>query len=285
MSQPNTIKKLALGTVQFGLQYGIGNNNGRTTESEVKNILNYAIANGIRTLDTAYLYGDSEQVLGNCTDKPFHIISKFPEVHSAEELNHYFKESLSRLQVNNLYGYMAHRSDSVKKSDVWEALQQLKSERRISKIGYSLYTTEELDDLLDHNRFPDIIQVPFNILDRRFEKHLTILHQQGVEVHTRSAFLQGLFFQDMNMLSDYFTPVFPFLAKLNEKYPDANAKAGTLLNYCVKQSYIDKVVIGVNTQAQLQTNVESISEDGTDDLGLVPTIDPSILQPSNWPKN
>jgi uncharacterized protein len=58
----NIINKIVLGTVQFGLDYGINNKNGKIKFAEVNSILNFAWENGIRLLDSAYRYGDSEEV-------------------------------------------------------------------------------------------------------------------------------------------------------------------------------------------------------------------------------
>jgi|SaaInlStandDraft_2_1057019.scaffolds.fasta_scaffold1066390_1 aryl-alcohol dehydrogenase-like predicted oxidoreductase len=56
--------KLALGAVQFDINYGSTNQNGEATLRVIKNILNFAKANGVDTLDAAAVYGNSEQVLG-----------------------------------------------------------------------------------------------------------------------------------------------------------------------------------------------------------------------------
>ena len=74
--------KIVLGTAQFGLDYGISNKDGQIPESGVFEILNESIISGIDVLDTAYTYGNSEQVIGNFVKKHgnvFKIISKLPE--------------------------------------------------------------------------------------------------------------------------------------------------------------------------------------------------------------
>ena len=57
------MSKIALGTVQFGLNYGISNTNGQVPPEEIARILDYCKLNGIDTLDTAQGYGESEKVL------------------------------------------------------------------------------------------------------------------------------------------------------------------------------------------------------------------------------
>lgn len=276
--------KIALGTVQFGLSYGIGNKEGQTSEREVMEILSVAKANGVDTLDTAFLYGESESVLGRTAGHDFKIISKFPDVQSADQLYKSLNTSLKRLNVERLYGYMAHRSVSFQHGGVWEALQVLKQSGKVEKIGYSLYHPHELAFLLEQGMEPDIIQVPFNILDQRFASLLEMLHAKGVEIHTRSAFLQGLFFQTPSSLHSFFDPVVPFLESMNHQFTSNAAKANALLRFCVKQHMIDKVVIGVNNASQLTTNLEALNGEQVALQGEMPVVSDSILQPSNWPK-
>lgn len=271
--------KLGLGTVQFGLSYGISNSTGQTTEGEVGKILNIAKAFKIDILDSASAYGNSENVLGRNDLSAFKMVSKFMPPQD-ELISVQLENSLSALGLSSLYGYMAHRpSEILKNPSQWQELQYLKECRKVMKIGFSLNEPEELFQLLEHKFYPDIVQVPFNYFDRRFQTAMIKLKSEGCEIHTRSAFLQGLLFVDPNELSSYFDEIKDHLRKLQRLEP----LGGALLKFVLQKPFIDKVIIGSENAIQLKQNIDS--------LAMAPslpefkqTISNKILIPSRWPK-
>jgi aryl-alcohol dehydrogenase-like predicted oxidoreductase len=275
----NLIHKIALGTVQFGLNYGISNNLGKTPSKEVTELLIYCKDAGINYLDTAFGYGESEQVLGNNCLRSFRIISKFlPETDSKYDLENQFKLSLERLKVKSLFAYIAHRPAQVSKSN-WELLTNYKQQGKVNKIGFSFNEPYEVDMILDKGFIPDIVQAPFNYFDNRFVEKLGYLKEQyKTEIHTRSTFLQGLFFMNPNDLPDFFNPVKEDIENVHKnKYV-----AGFLLNYSLSQTFIDKVVIGVNNKQQLIQNIAEINK--YNNIAYNYKQYPNeILNPSKWP--
>lgn len=284
VEKPETVKKIVLGTVQFGLDYGISNRDGQTPSTEVKAILQEALNHGITFLDTAYVYGNSEKVLGECElANQFQIISKFPRLQTDRTLESYLVESLSLLKQDSLYGYLAHDADSISEP-IWSELLRLKEKKLVRKVGFSLYTPRQLRKLLDRNFIPNIVQVPYNLFDRRFEGDFEMLKTLGVEIHTRSVFLQGLFFLQPNLLPTHFNRVKPLLEKLRKTF-DNKTLAGHLLNFCLKNPSIDRIVIGVNQASQLASNISQLNLSSTDlDWSEYQLSDESILLPYNWPK-
>lgn len=279
-------RKLAIGSVQFGLDYGISNDSGKTTLSEVRKILTVARDFDITTIDTAYAYGSSEEVLGDAGIKGHQIISKFPAQETDMSFLDYLNSSLQRLKIESIYGYLAHNAQILfDNPEIWEELLKVKERGIVKKIGYSLYTPQELDFLLEKNFFPDLIQVPFNILDQRFEEKLIRLKESNVEIHTRSAFLQGLFFFNPDKLDPFFNEIKPFLISLNNLFPNNYKKAGYLLSYCLSKPYIDRVVIGVNNSDQLLENINGIEEYLITDHLEIPQISEKILMPNLWAIN
>jgi aryl-alcohol dehydrogenase-like predicted oxidoreductase len=281
------VKKIALGTVQFGLHYGISNTKGKTTLSEVSSILKEATRFGIDLVDTAYSYGESEKVLGNfLQDFDFKIVTKFPRPQQGDSIRNYFEESISCLRVQNLHGYMAHDGASILDNPkLWEELIELRENGRVSKVGYSLYSPSELRQLTNMHGVPDIIQVPYNVFDRRFEPEFERLKSEGTEIHVRSSFLQGLFFVNPDSLPAYFDAAKPLLKKMREITEDDHTLAGSLLMFCLSNPFIDRVIIGVNNTAQLVSNIERLFRP------LPPVCfddfyfsDESILLPYKWPK-
>ncbi len=272
------VSKIGLGTVQFGIPYGISNKHGQTTEVEVNLILNYAKEVGIDVLDTASAYGTSEKVLGKNDLFDFKIVSKFLLQNS---ISKQLKESLQNLNVHSLYGYMAHRPMEVADNPaVWNQLIQLKEQGRIKKIGFSFNEVHEIENILSLGIIPDIIQVPFNYFDNRFEPYIIDLKEQGCEIHIRSVFLQGLFFTETTTLSSYFDEVKPIIVQL-QNYGDK--LPGVLLKYCIEKPFIDKVIFGINTLEQLQKNIKNILCSESLSLNTI-KINNNIIIPSKWPR-
>ena len=184
--------KLVLGTVQFGLQYGV-NSAGRPSEEGVKAILREAAAQGIRMLDTSSAYGNAEEILGRCIPDgaPFRLVSKYPKGEAS--VASVFAQSLRRLGTGHLYGYLLHHFEVFRANPaVWEEFRALKEQGLVDKIGFSLYEPSELEFILEQGVPFDLLQIPYNLLDRKFEPYMRELHAKGVEIHVRSTFLQGL---------------------------------------------------------------------------------------------
>jgi aryl-alcohol dehydrogenase-like predicted oxidoreductase len=273
--------KIGIGTAQFGMHYGISNQKGQTTVQEVSHILRTANKHQIVLIDTASAYGNAEKILGQNDLSGFQIVSKFFPANEKGEIRKQCRESLDRLGIPALYGYLDHRPiKSAAEPGYWEELTALKESNLVKKIGYSLYKPEELEFLLGKNFSPDLIQVPYNYFDRRFEGHLVDLQKKGCEIHVRSVFLQGLFFLDTDSLNSYFNDVKPLLKKLQltvKNLPSA------LLNFVLSKPFIDKVIIGVETNKQLIKNLQGLSMEE-----VLPELDKQIqehiLNPSTWPK-
>ena len=205
----NCVNKLVLGTVQFGLDYGINNQFGQVHQDEVGQILRWAKKSGINTFDTSSAYGSSESVLGRSLSEnnlQFQIISKYPQ--SKENVATVFASSIEKLHQQKLYGYLVHHFEFYQSHpQLWEEMKQLKAEGKVEKIGFSLYDINQLQYLLDNRVEFDILQFPYNLFDRQFDVYLPQLKQSGVEIHTRSVFLQGLFFKDLGSLSGQMEPL------------------------------------------------------------------------------
>ena len=193
------MNRLALGTVQFGQDYGVANRSGQVSLDQIKESLHLAALHGINTLDTAISYGNSESLIGQIGVEKFRVITKLPEipqgVYVQEWINSQVMKSLGRLNTSSVYGLLLHRPQQFHGSfglDILSALKTLKEKGIINKMGVSIYNPEDLDGLpLEHI---EIVQAPYNILDVRLftSGAAKKLKDLGVELHTRSAFLQGL---------------------------------------------------------------------------------------------
>lgn len=271
--------KLVLGTVQFGLQYGV-NSAGRPGEEAVRDILAAAWKGGIDTLDTSSAYGNAEEVLGRCRKDPFQLISKYPK--GVAPVAEVFAESLRRLGTDSLYGYLLHHFEVYRQSPaVWEDFLQLKADGRVRKIGFSLYEPAELEFILEQGAPFDLLQIPFNLFDRKFLPYMQELHAKGVEIHVRSTFLQGLFFKDRDVLPEKLLPLRKYLLQL-DGYARENglSVAETALNANLQNPCIDGVLIGVDNLQQLQGNLQAVKDRP---IGLeIDVQEKELLNPVNW---
>lgn len=271
--------KIVLGTVQFGLQYGV-NSEGRPTEEGVREILRQARLGGIDTMDTSGAYGNSEEILGRSGTRDFRVVSKYPM--GKVPVEEMFRRSLELLKLDSLYGYLLHHFQVYRDNPaVWDSFMALKESGKVSKIGFSLYEPSELELLLERDVPFDLLQIPFNVLDRKFGPYLKELHAKGVEIHVRSTFLQGLFFMDREKLPEKLKPLGKYLQELDD-YARENgiSMAQLALNANLQNPFIDGVLIGVDNPAQLRANLQAVSDVKID---VWPEVEEKeLLNPVNW---
>lgn len=284
--------RLALGTVQFGLSYGVANLDGMVTQDETSMILGLAWDSGIDTLDTAAAYGDSELALGAANVDGWHIVSKLPPVvpsgasvanWAVESVN----RSLQRLGQPNLYGLLLHRPGQLLERDgdvLYRALQQLKSDGVVSKIGVSIYDPDELDDLCGNFDF-DLVQAPFNIVDRRLISSgwMPRLRKLGIELHVRSVFLQGLLLMPLEDRPQKFARWQALWRDWDVWLTETGLTATeACVRYVLSQSDIGKVIVGVQSKEQLAEIVSAASRGRLDTPTFQITDSADLLNPGRW---
>lgn len=261
--------KIALGTVQFGLDYGVSNTKGQPSLEKISDILDKASANGIETLDTAAAYGDSEKILGAIGVGKFAVVSKIPPSHSNIQITQsyirkHLKQSLEDLRLDRLYGYLFHRPLELLSEDgeaLYKELMDLKCQGLISKIGVSIYGPEDLEQLAPYFDF-DLVQAPMNIIDRRMldSGWLAELSKNDVEIHIRSAFLQGLLLMPTDERPDYFKPWSEIFDNFESWLQENNYSAlEATIGFLNGIDEIDKIVVGVDSMTQL-SEIISISQ-------------------------
>ena len=281
--------KLSLGTVQFGLDYGITNKNGAVAQNEVGKILELANQNGIRKLDTAIAYGASESVLGKFDLSDFDVITKIPPMHSSsEEIDSLVISSLERLNINKLYGIMLHNEDDVfiNSSEHLTSLSALKNQNVVEKVGASFYSPEKAIAAIESGVM-DIIQIPANVLDNRFES-LGVYEaalQNNVEIHVRSLFLQGLLAVNAFGRPEKFK-LHSDLLKFDETCKKLGLTAlETALMHLSRKEYISYGVVGCINQEQLKQITEAyrkVTLLGDIEIPNLSSLDDFLLNPSTW---
>lgn len=288
------MSRLILGTAQWGLNYGISNNYGITPSHEVSSILNRASSCGIQILDTAPAYGSSEKKIGEFNNHRFKVISKIPslkDIISTKEkiktINESVENSLSNLGVNSIFGVLFHDANDLIKNEniaIYEALKRFKEKGLVKNIGVSIYTQDEIDIILS-SFVPDIVQLPFNILDQRLLKsgHLTKLKSLGVKIHARSVFLQGLFHMPVDDLPDFFNPIKSVLSNLHfQAQKQGFSMNQAALSFVRDHPDIDNVLIGVESLAQVNAAIKDFSISGSFNPSISLSLDEKFLNPSKW---
>lgn len=283
--------KLVLGTVQFGLNYGINNSGGKPSPEVAFGILNRAYDLGIRELDTAEAYGNSTEVIADyLSQKPEHkftIMSKFIG-EGKTTFQESFEKSCKNLSINYLDGYYFHRFTDFVAFKEFDYVRSLKAQGKLGKLAVSLYSNEELE-IAANSKEVDVIQLPFNIFDRSDIKIALLKKAQANNklIYIRSAFLQGLFFKDLATLPSKLQPLKPALSQLHEFVKQNHLNMEDLcLKFVAGQSCVDKIIIGVDSIEQLEKNERSMKANISDDLlkeVLKIKIEyPELLNPVNW---
>jgi aryl-alcohol dehydrogenase-like predicted oxidoreductase len=286
--------RIALGTVQFGFDYGVANETGQVGRNDAARILSVASAAGIDTLDTAISYGESEKRLGEIGVGGWHVISKLPAVpESTTDVSGWVSSSvqgaLARLGISRLHALLLHHPRDLVSSwgpELYAALLEARENGLVTGIGVSVYDPAELDDL--PGEYPvDLVQAPFNVLDRRLESSgwLRRLRAARVEVHTRSTFLQGLLLMEakrrppqFDVWSDLWSVWDAWLAERSESALQA------CLGFVLGHREIDRVVVGVDCVAQLEEVIRAVDSGCavTDYPPALESTDIDLINPALW---
>lgn len=287
--------KVAIGTVQFGLQYGIANARGKVPTSEVREILACGRRYGLDTLDTAIAYGDSESSLGAAGVDDWQVVTKLPALPAnttdvAGWVESEVHGSLNRLRLPRLSTVLLHRSADVigpQAVDYQRALDHIKQTGLCQAVGVSIYAPNELDAIWQHPTGwkPDLVQAPFNVLDRRLQSSgwMQKLQQSGVRLHTRSAFLQGLLLMPAERRPAWFAPWKPLLDDWQAWCAEQQVSPlQAAIQFACGQHEVECVVFGVDTTFQLQEILNCMLAP----TPLVPTElcsdDINLVDPSRW---
>jgi aryl-alcohol dehydrogenase-like predicted oxidoreductase len=289
--QPNA-QKLALGTVQFGQSYGIANKLGQVARKDAKAMLGFAFANSVDTLDTAIAYGESEDCLGEIGTQGFNLVTKLPGLPKdckdvANWVRHEVGASLDRLGVADVYGLLLHRPEQLLGpygAGLYKELKELKDIGRVKKIGISIYSPSELTLLYPRYSF-DLVQAPFNLVDQRFY-HSGWLHRlkdDDVEVHTRSAFLQGLLLMNHEDIPDKFSHWGKLWRTWHRWLSDQDISAvQACLAFALSFSEIDRVIVGANSLSQLSEIVSAANDQREFNFPDLQCENESLINPANW---
>ncbi len=294
--------KFGLGTVQFGTAYGVSNVQGQTSPAEAEKILLACAKAGVRIVDTAANYGDSERVLGRCLSGAtgLGIVTKAGMLTDIttpraayDSLKASLTLSLQRVAKVKVYGFLLHRAAEFlgpHADHLFSALGELKRQGLAGKIGASVYTVAEAETLMQRYQF-DLIQLPLNILDQSFLKGGTLaaLRARGVEIHTRSLFLQGLILMEPAQIPAGLSALVPFVEKARGLAASRGTTVRQLAVDFVRQiREVDTVIVGVNDARQLAELIPAFVTPHltvtVKDCASLAVSDARLVNPAQWPR-
>ena len=275
--------KLGIGSAQFGLNYGISNENGKTPLEEVKEILSFASENKIKLIDTAAAYGNSEEILGECMEfiNEARVVTKI----SGQNMLFNIDSSLRQLKIDKVYGLLLHSFKDLNDATYSDMLK-IKKIGKAEKIGVSVYNEDEVEFIMK-NYDIDIIQLPLNLFDRRLidNGQLRKLKNKKIEIHIRSAFLQGLVFMNPSDLPSYFSPIKNMLLDFHKALRVKGISIEAACLCFLKQfNEIDYIICGVNNLEQFK-NIFKAFNTNFEDLNFLKAFrieQENILNPSLW---
>lgn len=267
--------KLCIGTVQFGMNYGIYGRKKPKTEDSLK-MLDYATQNGIFAIDTAQAYGEAEKITGMFLNKKtiprsqLHIISKLlpncldnalPRDYK-QRIRNKIQESLKVLKTDYLDTFLLHTARYVFQEEILEALYQMKQEGLCHHVGVSVYEMEEVNAGIVSSKV-DILQVPYSILDQRMNEAALFEKAQisQTDIHVRSAFLQGLLVESIDMINPSYSQLISICEKWRRCCREYNVNPVMAAMHYVKQTTTaSHLVFGVHDMQQLTEDIQSFEE-------------------------
>lgn len=288
--------KLGLGTVQFGMPYGISNNSGQVEATEIRKILQLAASNSMQVLDTAQGYGNSEVVLGEnlppshnflIVTKTLPLTTNQVQSEHVSKIEASFYDSLHNLRQSSVYGLMIHHSADLLSPGgdrLYDLLQRFKAEGLVKKIGVSVYDKDEIDRLFEKYPF-DLVQLPLNVFDQRLVRDGTLqrIHEAGIEIHVRSVFLQGLLLMPTAALPPYFERLKSHHGAYLQVLKQADVSPlESALGYIHNQLEVSSVLVGVESRVQLEECLLATRNVPSLEFARFAIDDPKILDPRSW---
>jgi aryl-alcohol dehydrogenase-like predicted oxidoreductase len=278
--------------VQFGVAYGVANSSGQISPDVGRAILRAARAGGMDTLDTAMSYGQSESRLGDLGVSDWRVVTKLPaHPDDVRDIAAWTEEllagSLRRLRVERLYGLLLHRPDQLLEPNgdrLYDSLQRCKDQGLVEKIGVSIYDPQELDQLVDRYAI-DVVQSPLSIVDRRLVDSgwLDRLSQDGIEVHARSVFLQGLLLMNQDERPEAFQRFEPLWSQWHAWLGESGlTPVEACLRYTLSFEQLRYVIVGVDSPDQLSEIVTASNGAAPGVPAFLSSTDPDLVNPSRW---
>lgn len=273
-------KKFVLGVAQFGKPYGINNlKKKKIKKNEVNKIFEVLLKNNISHLDSAESYKFNLKILHN---KNFKIDTKIifgKKIKTKKNLINILKKYKKKnLFLDTVYIHNPEKIFTKQGNRIYNLLVYLKKEKFFRKLGISVYDLFLLKKILKKIK-PDVVQLPYNVLDRRFEKYFKILKKKKILIYCRSIFLQGALVSknDNKVISSKEVQNFKTFCNSN-KLQELSA----CINFVIKNKLISKYIIGVDDSAQLKQILSFKKKNNIIFSKKLLTNNLNIIDPRNW---
>ncbi len=302
------VSEVSLGTVELGMEYGLkaGGEPGVPAETDARDLLNRALDSGVNFIDTAALYGNSEEIIGRALKgRRSEYVLATKCVHRLEEGLDYAESrrgiaasidrSLLRLQTDHIDLLQVHGRDllelelrMIRDGEVMEELDRAREAGKVRFAGYSSYSEEAARAAIDDGRW-DTLQIPCNILDRRYlESVIPEARRRGVGVIVRSALLKGALTEKSRFMPERLKPLVTHIDRLAEIQSETHYSLPELaLRFVLSIPDISTVIVGADRIAYLDEAVSASDGRGLSE-GILLALedmaldDPYLLNPGNW---
>lgn len=299
------LSAFALGTVQLGLTYGLGEHSEKPTEEAAFAILDRAVDLGVNTLDTANNYGDSEAVIGRWLTRrkaegkklPYIVTKVGPLKHGSydilrDDVLYQLEGCMKRLCIDKLDIFMLHNyEDYAQDRDAMQKIfADIKSQGLYDYSAISAYSRHDYGVIAESGF--DATQIPINVFDwGQIENGgMQKLADSGMMIFTRSVFLQGLVFHTPEDLDPRMDFCFPYLNRFIELYKEFELSPAALaLSFVLSLPGVTQAVMGCDTADQVESNCKlfdqtvTLSQDQLDKLhDAFHGIDPRVINPGTW---
>lgn len=299
------LSAFALGTVQLGIEYGLGEHSAKPTEEAAFAILDKAVDLGVNTLDTANNYGESEAVIGRWLTKrraegkklPYIVTKVGPLNHGSydalrDDVMYQLEGCMKRLCIDKLDIFMLHSFEDYDQDR--DALQkifaEIKSQGLYDYSAISAYSRHDYGVIAESGF--DATQIPINVFDWGQIENGGIqkLADSGMMIFTRSVFLQGLVFHTPEDLDPRMDFCFPYLKRFIELYKEFELSPAALaLSFVLSLPGVTQAVMGCDTADQVESNCKlfdqtvTLTQDQLDKLhDAFHGIDPRVINPGTW---
>ena len=279
--QSNLKKKLILGTAQFGYPYGVNNiKKKRINIRNINKVFEFYTKNNLNQIDTAESYGvnfDNLRKFNLKIDTKFVLKKKKKNENELLDLINKYKIKKKK-SINTIYIHDPENLFLKSGRKTFNILMNLKKKKFFNKIGISIYDLYLLKKIIKNFKI-DVVQVPYSILDRRFENYFKVLKKKNILIHVRSIFLQGALISNYkNRITR--SPEVKNFKKLVNKYK-INSKYACI-HFVLKNRLVNKIIIGVDNHKQLKEILGYTYNVKFNYLEDISSLNTKIIDPRNW---
>lgn len=294
--------KLCLGTVQFGMDYGLAKTKAMKIDEAVK-CISFAVQNGVTAIDTSPAYGYAESIVGEyiktsdiardniyISDK---LYPALPDNLNSEEyekeINNRINESLEKLNTDYIDAYIYHTSEYALNNELLKALFSVKEKGKAKKIGVSVYTPEEALACC-YDEYADFLQLPYSVFDRRMKVAGVFGFPEKMTIHARSVFVQGLLFMPENELPYFLSDAKSAVTRYHELCKEYCVSESALaMGYVKQNAAISAIVFGAVSEEQIKSNIDAFNTNMSKELldkaeKEFHCLDEAIYLPTLWNK-